>query len=256
MIIKEETWENIPLLHIVADELEMEEVPVVIFLHGFTSAKEHNLHYAYNLAKKGIRVLLPDAHLHGVRTENLDEVELALRFWEVVITNIEELNVLYEALQARGLAAAGKVGVGGTSMGGITTLGSLRIYDWIDVGTVMMGAPGFVDLAKAQIEQFEQRGFKVPVTAEEKEQLFEHLSLFDLTKAPEALKERPVYFWHGKMDPVVPYMPTYAFYESVKGMYNENPEKFAFRTDPAASHSVTRSGMLESVNWMATNLNE
>ena len=47
-----------------------------IFLHGFTSAKEHNLHYAYNLAKKGIRVLLPDAHLHGVREENLDEVEL------------------------------------------------------------------------------------------------------------------------------------------------------------------------------------
>lgn len=256
MIIREETWENIPLLHIVADELETKEVPTVIFLHGFTSAKEHNLHYAYNLAKKGIRVLLPDAHLHGVRAENLDEVELSLRFWEVVITNIEELNVLYETLQERGLVTAGKLGVGGTSMGGITTLGSLKIYDWIDAAIVMMGAPGFVDLAKAQIEQFEQRGFEIPVSAEEKAQLFEHLSVFDLTKAPEALKGRPVYFWHGKTDSVVPYRPTHEFYEAVKDLYKENPEQFVFTTDQAASHSVTRSGMLEAVNWMATHLNE
>lgn len=256
MIIKEETWKNIPLLHIVADELETKDIPTVIFLHGFTSAKEHNLHYAYNLAKKGIRVLLPDAHLHGVRTENLDEVELSLRFWEVVITNIEELNILREALQERGLVTTGKVGVGGTSMGGITTLGSLKIYDWIGAATVMMGAPGFVDLAKAQIAQFEQKGFEMPVTAEEKEQLFEHLSIFDLSKAPAELKGRPVYFWHGKADPVVPYAPTFAFYEAVKDMYKEHPEHVVFSTDQVASHSVTRSGMLEAVNWMATHLNE
>ena len=254
MIIKEETWKNIPLLHIVAEELATKDIPTVIFLHGFTSAKEHNLHYAYNLAQKGLRVLLPDAHLHGVRTENLDEVELSLRFWEVVITNIEELNVLYEELQNRGLVKEGKVGIGGTSMGGITTLGSLKIYDWIDAATVMMGSPGVVELAKAQIDQFEQRGFEIPVTAEEKEQLLEHLSLFDLTKTPSALKERPIYFWHGKADPVVPYAPTYAFYKSIKDMYKVNPDDVVFSTDQTASHSVTRTGMLEAVNWMATHL--
>ncbi len=68
------------------------ELPVVIFLHGFQSAKEHNLHYAYNMAKKGLRVLLPDAHLHGARSEELDEVQLSLRFWEIVLTSIEEMN--------------------------------------------------------------------------------------------------------------------------------------------------------------------
>lgn len=254
MIIKEEAWKNIPLLHIVEDELEAKEIPTVIFFHGFTSAKEHNLHYAFNLAKKGMRVLLPDAHLHGVRSEELDEVELALRFWEIVITNIEELNVLYQTLLEKGLITTGKIGVGGTSMGGITTLGSLKIYDWISAATVMMGAPGFVELAQAQIAQFEKKGFKLPINAEEKQQLIEKLSLFDLTKTPIALKGRPVYFWHGKNDPVVPYRPTYQFYEAVKELYAENPTHFVFNTDQTASHSVTRSGMLGAVDWMATHL--
>ena len=75
MIVKEENWSNIPLLHIVDETEENSNIPTVIFLHGFTSAKEHNLHYAYNIAKKGFRVLVPEAHLHGVRDEGLDEVQ-------------------------------------------------------------------------------------------------------------------------------------------------------------------------------------
>lgn len=255
MIIKEETWQDIPLLHIVEDQYVNEEVPVVIFHHGFTSAKEHNLHYAYNLAKEGVRVLLPDAHLHGVRAEALDQVELSLRFWEIVMTNIEEVNVLYEELQERKYITHQKVGLAGTSMGGITTLGALKIYDWIEAASVMMGAPGFVALAKGQIATFEERGFEMPITSEEKKQLFDNLALFDLTKYPEALNDRPVYFWHGKRDPVVPYQPTYDFYKKVKEQYEEK-DKFVFRTDEDAAHSVTREGMLEAVSWLATHLNE
>lgn len=113
MIVEEELWNGIPLLHIVEDKFEKQELPVMIFLHGFTSAKEHNLHYAYNLAKKGIRVLLPDAHLHGVRDQNLDEVELSLRFWEIVMTSIEEVKILQDELKKRGLVTTEKISVGG-----------------------------------------------------------------------------------------------------------------------------------------------
>ncbi|MDS9470367.1 prolyl oligopeptidase family serine peptidase [Sporosarcina pasteurii] len=256
MIIKEEMWRNIPLLHIVESEFENIDVPVAIFLHGFTSAKEHNLHYAYNLAKEGIRVLLPDAHLHGVRSENLDEVELALRFWEIVMTNIEELKVLHNEIKERGLSTSAKIGVGGTSMGGISTLGSLKIYDWIDASIIMMGAPGFVDLAKAQIHEFEQKGFTLPVTAEEKNQLLENISLFDITRDPFSLKGRPVYFWHGKNDQVVPYGPTFKFYKEVKETYSDRPNDFVFVTDNNAAHAVTRTGMLDAVSWLASHLNE
>lgn len=256
MIICEEKWQHIPLLHIVADELIDKDIPVVVFFHGFTSAKEHNLHYAYNLANQGMRVLLPEAHLHGVRSEGLDEVEMGLRFWEIVLTNLEELKILYKTLQEKGLLKKAKIGVGGTSMGGITTLGALKVYDWIDVASVMMGAPNYVELAKAQIQQFESKGFEIPVSYEERQKLFEQLAYFDLTKHRDALKGRPVYFWHGKNDVVVPYKPTFKFFKELQEDYKSYPEKLSFMTDQTAGHAVSRKGMLTAVDWFASHLKE
>lgn len=253
MIVKEENWSNIPLLHIVDETMENSNIPTVIFLHGFTSAKEHNLHYAYNIAKKGYRVLLPDAHLHGSRDEGLDEVQLSLRFWEIVLTSIEEMDVLYKELRERGVS---KIGMGGTSMGGITTLGCLTAYPWIDVATVMMGAPGYVELAKAQMSQFERRGFKLPITDEERKALLDTLAIFDLTKQKQKLNNRPVFFWHGQNDTTVPFEPTFNFFNAAKKDYENAPERFEFIKDPIAGHAVSRSGMLRSVDWFASYLNE
>lgn len=256
VIIKDEMWGNVPLLHIIDEEYLNKDVPVVIFLHGFTSAKEHNLHYAYNIAKKGIRVLLPDAHLHGVRDEQLDEVQLGLRFWEIVLTSIEEVDFLRGELEKRKLVATPKIGIGGTSMGGITSLGCLAIYDWIHTAAVMMGTPGFVELAKAQIAQFERQGFELPISEEEKLSLFDNLSIFDLTKNRSSLNKRPVFFWHGKNDTVVPHDQTFNFYEAVKNDYLDVPERILFISDDEAGHAVTRSGLLSAVDWFASYLDE
>lgn len=253
MIVNEEQWGGIPLLHIVDESLQNSNIPAVIFLHGFTSAKEHNLHYAYNIAKKGYRVLLPEAHLHGVRSENLDEVQLSLRFWEIVLTSIEEMDILYKELHKRGVT---KIGMGGTSMGGITTLGCLTAYPWIDVATIMMGAPGYVELAKAQMSQFERRGFKLPITDEERKSLLDTLALFDMTKQRHKLNHRPVFFWHGENDTTVPYEPTFNFFKAAKKDFQETPERFEFFTDPIAGHAVSRPGMLRAVDWFASYLNE
>ena len=254
MMITDESWGSIPLLHIVEEEFADKQVPVVIFLHGFTSAKEHNLHYAYNIAKKGIRVLLPDAHLHGARGEDLDEVQLSLRFWEIVLTSIEEAGILHDELHKRGLHTTGEIGLAGTSMGGITTLGCLALYEWIDTAAVMMGAPGFVQLAKAQMAEFERRGFKLPVTIEEKQKLLATLATFDLTKNPSLLNKRPVYFWHGEQDAVVPYEPTHNFYKAVKAAYTDTPDNIKFVSEKNAGHAVSRTGMLGAAEWLAVHL--
>jgi len=56
MYVQDDMWKGIPLLHVYDNSMN-EQSPIVIFLHGFQSAKEHNLHYAYQLVQKGIRVL-------------------------------------------------------------------------------------------------------------------------------------------------------------------------------------------------------
>jgi len=256
MILRDEKWGEIPLLHVVSEEFVNKEIPVVVFHHGFMSAKEHNLHFAINLASKGIRVLLPDAYLHGAREENLDIVQLGLRFWEVVLTSIEELGMIREELFKRKLLTTKKIGVSGTSLGGITSLGMLATYDWIDAAAIMMGAPGFVELAKNQISSFEKDGFEVPHTEKEKSLLFDDLSMLDLTIYPTLLDKRPIHFWHGKKDVVVPFGPTYKFYESIKADYSDVPDRLSFTVDKEAGHVVSRLAMLEATKKLASYLNE
>lgn len=252
MIVENERWGNIPLLHVYKEENGNQPVPIVIFLHGFTSAKEHNLHYAYQLAEKGLRVVLPDAHLHGERDESLDEVQLALRFWETVLTSIEEVNVLHNELKRRGLMGEDtKIGLAGTSMGGIETLGCLNVYPWIDSAAVMMGSPNYVYLAESQMAQFEAGGFKLPITDLERKQMLETLSNFDITLNPESLNGRPVFFWHGVQDTTVPYESTFNFFNLMKERYAHDPERFQFMTDKKAGHAVSRKGMLTSMEFLA-----
>lgn len=253
MMLMEETWGNIPLLHIVEkDAFDDQKVPVVIFLHGFTSAKEHNLHYAYNMAKKGLRVLLPDAKFHGARSEQLTEEQLYPHFWDIVLQSIEEVQYLRDELLNRDMK--GKVGLGGTSMGGITTLGCLTVYQWIDTASVMMGAPSFVELAKGQIRQFERKGLELPMSEQDRNKMLDRLRMFDLTKNPSTLNERPLFFWHGKHDTIVPYEPTYQFYESIQKDYLHRPEYLTFTSDENAGHAVSRKGMLQATEWLARHL--
>lgn len=251
MIVNSETWSGIPLLHIFNEETRNYS-PIVLFLHGFESAKEHNLHYAFQLVQHGCRVILPDAHLHGERDEQLDQVEISLRFWETVLTSIEEVGTLKKELTERGYITTQKIGLAGTSMGGITTLGCLTVYPWIDSAAIMMGTPGYVQLAKAQIEQFEQKGFQLPLDDDERKNLFDTLAKFDATTQIEKLAVKPLFFWHGEKDPVVPFAPTAYFIEDMKKQTSHT--NIEFMREKSAGHAVSRKGMLEATKWLANSL--
>lgn len=251
MITNLENWGDIPVLHI-SEENFTNNAPVVFFLHGFESAKEHNLHYAYQLVNKGCRVIMPDAHLHGDRDIELDQIQISLRFWEIVLTSIEELGKLKNVLKERGYDNGQKIAVSGTSMGGITTLGCLTAYPWIDAAAIMMGTPGYVNLAKDQMTLVEQRGFKIPMNEEEKKKMFDTLSIFDASKQLEKLENKPLFFWHGMKDEVVPFAPTNKFVEDLIEQYGD--AQIEFMKEKSVGHAVSRKGMLRSTEWLANRL--
>ena len=253
MRVQRQIWGHIPLLHITPDQDVEKALPTVIFFHGHMSAKEHNLHYAYQLAEKGLRVILPDALLHGERSEGLDEVQISLRFWEIVLTSLEELAFLHKELHKQGLVV-GEPGIGGTSMGAITTMGALTVYPWIKAAAVMMGAGNYVELAQAQMAQYESRGFQLPISAEEREKMLSTLAIFDSSHHLENFNGRPIYFWHGEQDVTVPFEPTYRLFKELKKQYEAVPEKIVFKREREAGHAVSRSGMLEATDWLAEHL--
>lgn len=251
MIVTKQVWKQIPLLHIYKEEMN-ENTPVVIFLHGFMSAKEHNLHYAYQLVEKGVRVILPDAYLHGDRNENLSEIEMNLNFWKIVMKSVAEVNTLYHELKLKGYLSTEKIGLAGTSMGGITTSGCLRSYDWIHTAGICMGSTSFTKLAVHQLEDFAAKGLNFPMTEQQKAEIFEMLSVYDVDQTPEVFDTCPTIFWHGKQDPTVPFSMSYSFFEQLQ--QQEKAREAQFIIDEKAGHVVSRHGVLEVTNWLAQHL--
>lgn len=240
---------NIPYLEVVAQELQNEKLPGVIFVHGFTSAKEHNLHYAYYLAMRGFRVVLPEAQLHGERYANVTETELNLSFWDIVISTIHELQYFVDEFSQKKLIDIERVGVAGTSMGGIVTFGALTQYQWIKAAVALMGTPAYVSFAKSQMNAMKHSGAPIPLSNSEAKKLFQKLEQYDLSIKPERLNERPLLFWHSESDHVVPFEPTYKFFLKAKTYYTKQPKNIHFIRDKTSGHKVSRKGVLETVRW-------
>lgn len=240
--------EEIPMLVVGKQDLKNIPLPGLIFLHGFMSAKEHNLHYAYLLAERGFRVFLPEAIMHGERGEDYSETVMSKSFWKIVLTSIKELPKIKHYITEYGYVIHDRVALGGTSMGAITTLGALTQYNWIKAAVSMMGTPAYKDFAQRQLNEFAKQGIDLGYSEEEKEAIFNDLAKYDLSMQPEKVNGRPLFIWHGESDPVVPISGIRSFVESGASLFKD--EQITYMPDKHAGHAVTRKGLLEAVNWI------
>ncbi|MDZ5470309.1 alpha/beta fold hydrolase [Bacillus sp. 31A1R] len=254
IVVENKRIGEIPLLHLAQKELFDEKLPLVIFVHGFTSAKEHNLHYAYLLAEKGFRVVLPEALYHGERKPTLSKHDLNIRFWEIVLKMIDDLDLIKTYFEGENKIDSQKIGLAGTSMGGIVTLGALTKYPWVKSAVSLMGMPYYEKFALWQLEELKKNNITLPLAQSDLDQLLNQLRELDLSLQPEKLANRPLLFWHGKQDTVVPYHFTYQFYKEIKTLYKKNPEYLQFISDEHADHKVSRDGVLKTVEWFEKHL--
>jgi uncharacterized protein len=248
ILINKETIATIPVLHIAFQQSFSKPLPLIIFQHGFTSIKERNLHYAYLLAEKGFRVILPEAKYHGERGEEITEEYRNRSFWNIVTQSIEEIGLIIKECQQKKLVLDDRIGMAGTSMGGMVTFGALAKYPIIKVGVSLMGCPSFLELTKVQLDYI-QKEQKMLISKEEVEKTFELIRPYDLTVQQEKLHNRPLLFWHSTVDKVVPYSYTYRFYENIKSMYVNPQEHLKFITDEKAGHMVTQAGVEATADW-------
>lgn len=243
---------TIPCLVVVDSAKESKSLPIITYYHGFTSAKEHNLPLAYLLAEKGYRVILPDSMYHGEREVEISTIKKQISFWDIVMQNVKELKDIKDSLDEEGLILDNRFGLAGTSMGGITTAAALTQYQWIKVAGVLMGSPKITTYAKTLVNSFKKMG-DLPVTDEMIGHLYEQLEYYDLSKQAEKLQQRPLFFWHGENDAVVPFDHAYTFFEDVKEFYT-NQEDIHFLKETNRDHKVSRYAILETVKWFEKHL--
>ncbi|PAV29220.1 esterase [Virgibacillus profundi] len=250
--IYEKNIKTIPCLVVVDADRENEALPIVTYFHGFTSAKEHNLSLAYLLAEKGFRVVLPDSEYHGAREQAISSLKKQISFWDIVMQNVKELKDIKDYFDEKGLVLNERFGVAGTSMGGITTSAALTQYHWIKVAAVLMGSPKITTYAKTLVNSFKKMG-DLPVTEDMIDHLYEQLENYDLSKQMEKLNGRPLLFWHGENDAVVPFDHSYTFYEDAAKTY-ENADKIHFIKESNRDHKVSRYAIIETVKWFEEHL--
>ena len=251
VIIKKESVGSIPLLHICKQEHQDVKRPLLLFIHGFESTKERNVQYGYMLAEKGFRVLLPEAIYHGERHEKQN---MNLKFWEIVIRTIGELSTIKDSYVGKGLVDESRIAVGGTSMGGIVTLGAMGKYDWISIGISMMGTPDYIGFAKYQLRLLEQAYGQFPMPKDQIETQLEALRQYDVTANLDSWKPRPLFFWHGKADTTVPYQASYDFYHRLKPVYEKDGIPLHYSLDEKAGHAVPNHAVIEMVTWLEQQL--
>lgn len=244
--IKKEEIANIKSLVVEAKINKRKPLPTVVFYHGFESAKENNLTLAFLLAEQNYRVILPDALYHGERSEGLSNAEMSLGFWDVILTNIKELEEIKNELEDEKLILDGRIGVAGTSMGGVTTTSLLKQYDWIKTGVVLMGTPQLVSFGEQLIDTFNSNS-KQQISVNKKKEVLNALQTYDLSKNKHTLNNRPILFWHGVKDKVVPITQSEEFVNELKNTSYSGEVKLLKEVD--RGHHLSRYSILETVKW-------
>lgn len=243
------TIEGIPLLELVSHELTKEKLPPVIFFHGWLSFKERVLTHGYELAKQGFRVLLPEALYHGERADNKPTADHQLDFWKIVGQNVKDIDTLVKCYEEQDLIDPKRLGISGLSMGGITVCAAMKQYANIKAAACLMGTPYAQEFARGMIRDLEkQTNSNLNLDVEHE---IAQLASLDLSLEPAAIKGRPFYFWHGKNDQMVPYQPTYDFYQKYKN--EEYGQKMEFTTTDGG-HDVPYEISVASAAFFAKNL--
>lgn len=192
---------TIPILEIVPVYNRNDELPLIVYYHGWQTSKELTLTQGRQLARLNCRVILPDAMNHGERKRPISKIA-SHTFWESIHSNILEFGYILNYFKERGLVIKDQIGVGGVSMGGMTTCALLTHHPEIRAAACVMGSPKLVAYREriAKHAPAHNRYF-----SEDYKDLFSWIPVYDLSLQPEKINGRPFLIWHGKDDIVVPY---------------------------------------------------
>lgn len=244
----EENIEGIQVIHAVPAGQYQQQLPTIFFYHGFLSSKEMYSYFGYTLAKAGFRVILPDALMHGARAES-DEAKCVAHFWRILQNNVEELAMLKALFVGRGLADPQRLGVGGVSMGGMTTMAALVKYPWVKVAANLMGSGYFSRLSHHLFPAF---------TAGDTAQrdVFERdvasLLSLDVTGKTALFADKPLFVWHGEQDDVVPFGESLRLQQELAA--GEATANLTFISESEAKHKVTVHALSEATAFFAQKL--
>lgn len=244
----EETVEGIQVIHAVPAGQYQQQLPTIFFYHGFLSSKEIYSYFGYTLAKAGFRVILPDALMHGARAEK-DEARTVANFWGILQNNIDELAILKDVFVGRGLADPQRLGVGGVSMGGMTTMAALVKFPWVKVAANLMGSGYFARLSHHLFPAYNAGDI---VSRDVFEREVAPLLSLDIGGKAALIADVPLFVWHGEEDDVVPFAESQRLRQELSESGAD--ANLTFISEAGAKHKVSVYALAEATAFFAAKL--
>lgn len=247
---------GIPVNEITSAKIEDKPAPLLVFYHGWTSNKENASNFASVLVKSGFRLIFPDAAYHGERSKTKLFMWDAHYIFSSVLETAKEFPCIIDYYHQKNLIKADFISVAGISMGGLITNVILRKYPEVKAAGSLMGTPCLSKYAEwislegvwnlmEEIENF----YPNLTTPDERiaqgiynkevdliTDMIPQLADWDLSKKPEKLAGKPVFYWHAKPDPLVPYRLTAEFFDQVKDL--SEAKNIYLKADPTGTHTV------------------
>lgn len=250
LIIRKRRIEHIPVLEIVPKESANEALPLVIYYHGWQTKKELALTAGKKIAAHNIRVVLPDAMYHGERKISHTSTIPSFTFWSTIQYNISEFTLIKNFYTKRELIKENSLGVGGFSMGGMTTAALLTHFTDINVAAVLMGATDFHHFITRTTNYLKKEQPEIPFDIPD---LLSWTQKYDLNQQPEKLNQRPLYIWHGTEDAKLPYESIHQFFlDNKKTIDGQNMH---FETGYGEPHILTIDIMEKTGLFFAKHFN-
>jgi len=251
VIVRTTKFDELPVLHVFAASQAQTKLPTIIDYHGWTTQTATELSAAYQLVRAGFRVIIPAAYLHGSRNDGTDLDRHPEHFWSIVGHSVAEFPQLVDALVAAGISDRKQIGIMGTSMGGITVAGIMATQPDVVAGVSLIGSPEPVAFAKDQVSQLPaQLQAKLPEALIA--QTYQQLAHFDLSEQPEQLAGRPMFFFNGTADQMVPYK----YISDFKQRFEQTPAlaQTVFKRAEGGAHHVPHKIQEAAVAFLAEQL--
>ncbi|NLY46998.1 MAG: alpha/beta fold hydrolase [Tissierella sp.] len=240
---KRETIYDIPIIRFKLKD-HKEQIPTIIFYHGWSSNKESQRLRGFILANLGYQVIIPDAIHHGDRNrlESYDGENSIKYFWPTILNNVEEAPKIIEYCIKHYNSDPDRIAVMGHSMGGFTAAGVFTYNEDIKTAVVLNGS--FNWKHSNQILK-NVMGLSNENEFQEEE---ERINAIDPMNNQELVIDRPILLLHGGHDRVVNIESQKLFYDDVKSKYSDKSRVQLIEYNNL-DHFVTTSMMDEAAIW-------
>ncbi|WP_418025252.1 esterase (plasmid) [Paracoccus sp. TD-10] len=240
--LHEDIHRGIAFLEAVPAGARDRELPVLFVLHSFGVSKELVAYFGLMGARRGMRVILPEAPGHGARVIP-DPADRALHFWDILCDYVDELATLREGLLPR--IGGGGVALAGTSMGAFAALAATARHDFVTATAAYMGTAYFRDAARTIFPPLRRWW---PEQAGEHDAKLSRIADYDPSDRLDTLSAKPLYLWHGARDDVVPAADCLRLAADLTA---RGAADLRVEVDPDGGHRVTDAAARNGMDFLA-----